>query len=75
MARFASYSRKRMWRTLLAIVGGTALIVIGARLSFQVPTGAIESIYASWKDDFIPTASSRSMRREQKSLPCEVSTS
>src|SRR5437879_3844401 len=26
MARFASYSRKRMWRTLLAIVGGTALV-------------------------------------------------
>lgn len=35
-------------RDALLVLGGTALIVIGARISFPVPTGTIEAIYATF---------------------------
>jgi len=35
-------------RDALLVVGGAALIVLGARISFQVPTGTIEAVYATF---------------------------
>jgi len=35
-------------RDALLVLGGTALIIVGARISFAVPTGAIEGVYATF---------------------------
>ena len=35
-------------RDALLVVGGTALIVLGARIGFEVPTATIEAIYATF---------------------------